>query len=753
MIGTLHAHCFRALGQPPIAESKIKEWNKENHELALSSTKESVDDLTEQRGAQTGDQDLAELNIYRSNLTLYDLWSDRAKRFYARWQAWKDHHGLMDFTDLIERCVEDTSVAPGKPLVMIGDEAQDWSRLEFKLFCDTWGKHAETLILAGDFDQCHPGDTLIQTKTGPKRIKDLNPDKDRLISFSRHEKKFFGVRPQSKGYGFQISSRHYSGRLINVICNGETVQCTPNHKWLIKWNKKAKDTNLRCVYLMQKNNDFRVGHCQLFNVEGTFHPKIRANLEGVDKFWILKVCDNSIDSYAYENIISCIYGIPQLPFRVNESHKNLTRKSIDEVFSKVDSKLKAGKCLSDHGLDIDLPFLHKDNGKYSQLLTINACNILSDLMLVPYFDGTKNANWSPVKIEITPETKTKVYSLNVEKWHTYIANNLSTCNCIYSWRAADPYYFINNPVPDDCKRVRKQSYRVPKAVHDKAHKWIRQIKKRDDVDYYPTKEQGRVFELDANYKYCERLIDDIHYQIDRGKTCMVIASCSYMLKNIIAQLKKDGIPFSNKYRRQNALWNPLGRKQKARMPVDRISSFLAPRLESQGISQQATLARWTKQQLKSWATTLKTDMFVRGVKTKLDEDYFQVPSNMGEWMQFFKNEDDVHKALFLDLDWYVDNLLPKYQSTVGYAAHAAYTYGDDAIQKPPPVTIGTIHSVKGGEADCVYLFPDISFQAMVGYTAGGEFRDSIIRTFYVGMTRAKEELILCKQLSNLAVGW
>ncbi|HUX78338.1 MAG TPA: ATP-binding domain-containing protein, partial [Alphaproteobacteria bacterium] len=64
--------------------------------------------------------------------------------------------------------------------------------------------------------------------------------------------------------------------------------------------------------------------------------------------------------------------------------------------------------------------------------------------------------------------------------------------------------------------------------------------------------------------------------------------------------------------------------------------------------------------------------------------------------------------------------------------------------KPPPITIGTIHSVKGGEADVVYLYPDISVAAaterMIG--AGQESEDSLLRLFYVGMTRAYEELVL-----------
>ena len=63
------------------------------------------------------------------------------------------------------------------------------------------------------------------------------------------------------------------------------------------------------------------------------------------------------------------------------------------------------------------------------------------------------------------------------------------------------------------------------------------------------------------------------------------------------------------------------------------------------------------------------------------------------------------------------------------------------------------NSVKGGEADCCYLFPDVSRAGMREYLTAGEPRDSVYRLMYVGMTRAKESLILCAPSSNLSVRW
>jgi superfamily I DNA/RNA helicase len=69
------------------------------------------------------------------------------------------------------------------------------------------------------------------------------------------------------------------------------------------------------------------------------------------------------------------------------------------------------------------------------------------------------------------------------------------------------------------------------------------------------------------------------------------------------------------------------------------------------------------------------------------------------------------------------------------------------------IKIGTVHSVKGGEADVVYLFPDLSYSAMKEYNKQGVSKDSVIRTMYVGMTRAKEKLVLCDSESTNRVKW
>ena len=63
----------------------------------------------------------------------------------------------------------------------------------------------------------------------------------------------------------------------------------------------------------------------------------------------------------------------------------------------------------------------------------------------------------------------------------------------------------------------------------------------------------------------------------------------------------------------------------------------------------------------------------------------------------------------------------------------------EALARPPRIYIGTIHSVKGGEADNVLLIPNLTQRTWEDFERSP---DDEHRTFYVGATRAKESLFL-----------
>jgi hypothetical protein len=95
------------------------------------------------------------------------------------------------------------------------------------------------------------------------------------------------------------------------------------------------------------------------------------------------------------------------------------------------------------------------------------------------------------------------------------------------------------------------------------------------------------------------------------------------------------------------------------------------------------------------------------------------------------------------VDWWVDHLAPTTRTRGRYLDRIYRRYGSAALQQVPRITIGTGHSVKGGEADIVYVFPDLSPAAHRQWIGTHYQRDPIIRLGYVMITRARETLILC----------
>ena len=71
------------------------------------------------------------------------------------------------------------------------------------------------------------------------------------------------------------------------------------------------------------------------------------------------------------------------------------------------------------------------------------------------------------------------------------------------------------------------------------------------------------------------------------------------------------------------------------------------------------------------------------------------------------------------------------------------------IFEKPKIKLSTIHGAKGGEADNVLLFLDLSGKAMIDLEKNS---DDAHRVLYVGLTRAKSNLVL-KMPEDNQRGW
>jgi ATP-dependent exoDNAse (exonuclease V) beta subunit len=104
------------------------------------------------------------------------------------------------------------------------------------------------------------------------------------------------------------------------------------------------------------------------------------------------------------------------------------------------------------------------------------------------------------------------------------------------------------------------------------------------------------------------------------------------------------------------------------------------------------------------------------------------------------------------LDWLEQRLLASKRRSMEYPLLVARKNGITDLQEEPLICVGSIHSTKGSESDVVYLLPDLSPSGMREFTRP-EGRDGLIRTFYVGMTRARERLVLVGRWSSAAMNW
>lgn len=319
--------------------------------------------------------------------------------------------------------------------------------------------------------------------------------------------------------------------------------------------------------------------------------------------------------------------------------------------------------------------------------------------------------------------------------------------CLYQWTGATPNLFLNPPVPDTRKRVLSQSYRVPAVIHQLSQQWIRQLSVREEKEYAPRSEQGCLASSSANYRSPELIVQEALDHTENGRSVMFLASCSYMLEPVVAVLREEGIPFHNPYRRRRGDWNPLGPRAGV-SAVDRILTFLRPDNKVWG----SKARMWSVDDIRILSDVIKAEgVFRRGAKTEI-ETYRSAKqeASLDELTRWFTDE-----ALFglmdIDLDWFERNLIPSKAKGFVFPLKVYRKRGITALTQRPRIVVGTIHSVKGGEADVVYLFPDLSKAGYLNWIQPGELRDSVIRLFYVGMTRARNTLVVCSPATNLNV--
>lgn len=266
---------------------------------------------------------------------------------------------------------------------------------------------------------------------------------------------------------------------------------------------------------------------------------------------------------------------------------------------------------------------------------------------------------------------------------------------IYRWAGADVDHFINL---DGGSEILENSFRIPRQIHDVAENVSRRIARRFPKKYNPRKDLGSVQRINT--------LDSL--DMAHG-SWLILSQAGYQLTPVASDLKSNGY-----------LFNYRGHRSISEKVADAVNGW-------ENLRKGRSVSGATARHIYSFMSA--KDRITRGFK-KLpgleDEDMVDLDTLIAD---HGLNADK-------DMIWHVAmDKLPEQDR----AYIIALLRRGEKFNGEPRITVSTIHGSKGGEADNVVLFTDLSPAAE---KAARNNPDDLHRVFYVGVTRAKENLFI-----------
>jgi superfamily I DNA/RNA helicase len=266
--------------------------------------------------------------------------------------------------------------------------------------------------------------------------------------------------------------------------------------------------------------------------------------------------------------------------------------------------------------------------------------------------------------------------------------------CIYSWMGVNVSDFL---AASDNKIILDKSYRLPISVHSMADSLVKQLHTRQQKVWRPTEETGTVV--------WHRDILDV--DLTTGEW-LILARTNFIANKIATTLKEQGFL----YWREGSGWS------------------ISPNVLT-GIEVWLKLCKGlllSAPELKKISTLLTSSVITKAGRKKL--------AYLDPEVEYtFKDiREQCELSATPDMPWH--QVLKVSENERIYIA-SVRRMGESILTGKPRIKISTIHKAKGGEADNVALLLDSSRAC-----AENEDQDSEIRTFYVGLTRAKKSLHL-----------
>lgn len=217
-IGTIHSVAFSLIGQSGIADTSanIKKFSDENPRFSLLKNNGSIDN-----------NDLFQkMQYYRNTLTPPGKWDGHTLKFFTKWQGFCKENEFIDFTGMLEKCIEQNKSPEIKTIYI--DETQDQTPLATKLI-QQWGAQCEKMAFYGDDDQ-----TLY-------RFTGAVPE-----SFINLAHNFFNNRPQS--YRCPVNVLNYAMRIIKKCTMRIDKEYAPISAVLLEKQNEWRERSGRPVF-------------------------------------------------------------------------------------------------------------------------------------------------------------------------------------------------------------------------------------------------------------------------------------------------------------------------------------------------------------------------------------------------------------------------------------------------------------------------------------------------------------------------
>ena len=264
---------------------------------------------------------------------------------------------------------------------------------------------------------------------------------------------------------------------------------------------------------------------------------------------------------------------------------------------------------------------------------------------------------------------------------------------IYSWSGAD----VGKLIDLDCHlKVLNQSYRIPRTIFAKSNQLVDRIKKRIPKEWKPRQEQGVV--KNTNF-------DNI--KLNEGNW-LILARTNHYINQIAEEVKNRGHLFEKN--------NRLSIKQEV------LNAYRSWKNLQKGKEIHLSDVKNMYQHM-----ALGENGVARGKKTLPGAD---------EEATYSYEELNKNWGLNLNINASWESALQKISEYERIYIKQILNSGHD-LDKEARIKLSTIHGAKGGECENVILFSDISKRISDNMWIN---RDDERRVFYVGITRAKDNL-------------